>query len=263
MCVTVDYVRVERKELDTFVELAKAHVSQKLGGAYSTGQDCCGIITDRHLQRLVRLLDEAKTAGAKIVDLESNTSVDPKTRRMPLVLVVDPSKDLAITREEIFGPILPVIPYDALEQAVAEVNADERPLGLYVFGKDEKDIDYVLKNTKSGGAAVNACAVQAALPSLGFGGTGNSGMGRHHGFEGFREFSNPKGIVRRGTAPDLLAALCTSPLPFPLALAFSPTWRSRGGGLTKRDQTLLMLLLLRSRTMRSRRPGCSAPPPFL
>ncbi len=101
-------------------------------------------------------------------------------------------------REEIFGPILPVVPYDDLDGAVAMINAGERPLGLYVFGGDRASTDRVLGQVVSGGAAVNTCAIQGALPSLAFGGVGMSGMGRHHGVEGFREFSNQRGVVVRG-----------------------------------------------------------------
>lgn len=125
---------------------------------------------------------------------------------MPLYLVVDPPADLAISKEEIFGPILPVLSYSTVEEAVLHVNSDERPLALYAFSQNEKDVDYILKNTKAGGTTINACALHAAIPDLGFGGTGTSGMGRHHGLEGFREFTNPRGIVHRGTEQDLVAA---------------------------------------------------------
>ena len=82
--------------------------------------------------------------------------------------------------------------------SVAGINAGERPLGLYVFGDDPAVTEHVLAATHSGGAAVNTCALQSALPSMGFGGSGFSGMGRHHGIEGYREFSNPRGVVVRG-----------------------------------------------------------------
>ena len=96
-------------------------------------------------------------------------------------------------REEIFGPILPLKPYDHLDEAIEYVNAGERPLALYVFSKDEAVADGVLRRTASGGACVNAAAVHGALPSLPFGGIGQSGSGRHHGLEGFHEFSNLAG----------------------------------------------------------------------
>lgn len=85
------------------------------------------------------------------------------------------------------------------------MNAGERPLGFYIFGYDAAATQHVLRQTTSGGAGVNVCAVQGALPSLGFGGSGTSGMGRHDGIEGFREFSNPRGVVVRGTG-DLIPA---------------------------------------------------------
>jgi coniferyl-aldehyde dehydrogenase len=124
---------------------------------------------------------------------------------MPMSIVLDPPEDLALMREEIFGPILPVKAYDELDDAIAYVNAGERPLALYVFSKDEQEADDVLRRTASGGACVNAAAVHGALPSLPFGGIGQSGSGRHHGVEGFREFSNPRGVFVRGEG-DLLEA---------------------------------------------------------
>ena len=108
-------------------------------------------------------------------------------------------------QEEIFGPILPVIPYDSIEELIEEINAADRPLGLYVYGTDLAEIDHILTETSSGGSAVNACAVQAALKALAFGGVGTSGMGRHHGEEGFREFSTQRGVAVRGAAPTVEA----------------------------------------------------------
>jgi coniferyl-aldehyde dehydrogenase len=106
---------------------------------------------------------------------------------------------------EIFGPVLPVKAYDALDEALERVNAGERPLALYVFAKDEAVADHVLRRTVSGGACVNTAAVHGALPSLPFGGIGHSGSGRHHGLEGFREFSNLRGVFVRGEG-DLIEA---------------------------------------------------------
>lgn len=195
MCVSVDYALVPRAQLDEFVTHAASYLDGELPG-YASTADCTGIITERHSARIGEMLDEATNAGARLVTLGGEG--DPATRRLPLTLVIDPPADLRIMREEIFGPILPVIPYDGLDDALAEVNAGERPLGLYVYSKDPRVAEHVLRNTTSGGACVNVCAVQGALPSLGFGGIGRSGHGRHHGVEGFREFSNPRGVVVRG-----------------------------------------------------------------
>ncbi len=204
MCVSVDYALVPRAEMETFVDHARAFM-ERAAPNYSKGEECTGMISTRHLDRMGEMLDEARERQSRVVTLEADGTVDPVTRRMPMSLVLDPARDLRIMQEEIFGPILPVVPYDELDAAVAGVNAGERPLGLYVFGDDAAVTDRVLAETHSGGAAVNTCAVQSALPSMGFGGSGMSGMGRHHGIEGFREFSNPRGVVVRGEG-DLIDA---------------------------------------------------------
>ena len=218
MCISVDYVMVPRAELGTFVDLARTYLREQTPG-YSTTDSCTGIITERHLDRLIELRQQAVDAGYEVIDSEDGATVDRDTRQMPLSLIVEPGGELDLMQEEIFGPLLPIRPYDTLDEAIASVNAGERPLGLYVFGDDEAVTGRVLDSITSGGACVNTCAMQGAVPSLGFGGSGNSGMGRHHGIEGFREFSNPRGVVVRGEgdlndaffAPygDTLAAITT------------------------------------------------------
>jgi coniferyl-aldehyde dehydrogenase len=196
MCVSVDYCLVHRAELEAFVDHATAFM-QVAAPSYSRSDECTGIISLAHLERLQGLLGQARDRHARIVTLERDQGVDTVTRRMPMALVIDPDLDLDLMREEIFGPILPVVAYDELDAAIEIINAGERPLGLYVFG-DPSTAERVLAQTSSGGAAINTCAMQSALPSLAFGGVGMSGMGRHHGVEGFREFSNPRGVFVRG-----------------------------------------------------------------
>jgi len=197
MCISVDYVLVPRAQVGEFVDLARQHMADQVP-AYSSSSSCTGIITERHLDRLIKLRQQAVDAGYDVIDLESGGDVNRDTRQMPLSLIVEPGDELDVMKEEIFGPLLPIKPYDSLDEAVTFVNEGERPLGLYVFGTDESETGRVLDSITSGGACVNTCAMQGALPSLGFGGSGNSGMGRHHGIEGFREFSNPRGVVVRG-----------------------------------------------------------------
>ena len=198
MCVSVDYALVPRGEVETFVGHAKAFMG-RAAPDYARSDDCTGMISPRHFDRITGLLTEARDRQSRIVPLSNDEGIDPATRCLPISLVIDPAADLRIMREEIFGPILPVVPYDDLDAAIAAINAGERPLGLYVFGDDTAVTGRVLAATTSGGASVNTCAVQSALPSMGFGGSGMSGMGRHHGIEGFREFSNQRGVVVRGT----------------------------------------------------------------
>jgi coniferyl-aldehyde dehydrogenase len=204
MCISVDYCLVPRERLEDFASLAADYVRESMPGYCESGS-CTGIISNRHLERIQGLLEEARSRGCDVRPLEEAGDVDPAARQLPMSLVIDPPDDLALMQEEIFGPILPVKGYDALDEAIDHVNAGERPLALYVFAKDEKVSDHVLRRTTSGGACVNSAAVHGALPSLPFGGVGQSGSGRHHGVEGFREFSNLRSVFVRGDG-DLLEA---------------------------------------------------------
>jgi len=204
MCISVDYCLVPRERVEDFARIAAEHVRDQMAG-YCASDSCTGIITARHLERIQGLLDEARSRGADVRPLEESGDVDPATRQMPISLVLDPPEDLGLMQEEIFGPILPVKPYDDLDEAIRHVNGGERPLALYVFSKDEAVADDVLRRTTSGGACVNTSGAHGALPSLPFGGIGQSGSGRHHGVEGFREFSNLRGVFVRGEG-DLIDA---------------------------------------------------------
>jgi coniferyl-aldehyde dehydrogenase len=197
MCISVDYCLVPRQRLEDFAALAADHMRDSMPG-YCASDACTGIVSTRHLERIEGLLEEARARGCDVRALEEAGDSDPDTRQLPISLVIDPPDDLALMQEEIFGPILPIKAYDTLEEAIEHVNADERPLALYVFAKDAGVADEVLRRTTSGGACVNSAAVHGALPSLPFGGIGQSGSGRHHGIEGFREFSNLRAVFVRG-----------------------------------------------------------------
>src|SRR4029078_9224945 len=150
------------------------HVREKMPG-FASSESNTGIITGRHLERIQGLIEDAKERGCDVRPLEEGGEVDPDARQLPMSIVLDPPDDLALMQEEIFGPILPVKAYDGLDEAVGHVNAGERPLALYVFSKDEKVADDVLRRTTSGGACVNTSGAHGALPSLPFGGVGMMG----------------------------------------------------------------------------------------
>lgn len=197
MCISPDYCLVPRTQMAEFISLAQEHFKGALAD-YSSGADCTGVISERQLQRNLRLLDEARAQGSEVIQLDIQGALDFETRRMPVSLVIDPNDHLGIMQEEIFGPMLAIKPYDSLDQAIAYINRGERPLALYVFTKDQKTAENVQSRTTSGGFCVNACAAHGAVHSLGFGGIGHSGTGRHHGIDGFREFSNSRGLFIRG-----------------------------------------------------------------
>ena len=201
VCISVDYCLVPRARMDAFIDLARAHAEAHLGD-YSQGPSCTGVLP-RSLDRLRSGLDEARDRGCRVIPLETRVDADPACRRWPLHLVIDPPADLLLMREEIFGPILLVRPYDTLDEVITGINSGERPLAIYVFSEDPAVADRVLHETVSGGFCHNAAAVHGAIPTLGFGGIGRSGSGRHHGIEGFREFSNLKGVFVRGEGDHL------------------------------------------------------------
>lgn len=204
MCISVDYCLVPRGRLEQFAALAQERAREAMAG-YCESEACTGIVSARHLERLQRMLEEARARGCDVRPLEDAGEVDAARRQLPISLVIDPPGDLGLMREEIFGPILPVVAYEDIDEAIARVNGGERPLALYVFAKDEATSEEVLRRTTSGGACVNAAAAHGALASLPFGGIGQSGSGRHHGVEGFREFSNLRAVFVRGEG-DLVEA---------------------------------------------------------
>jgi coniferyl-aldehyde dehydrogenase len=196
VCINTDYLLVPRSELERVVTTLQALWQQMFPQFVSTAS-ATGIIDRRNYQRLEGYLHQARERGTRVVTL-GDEAADPQRRVLPLSLVVDPAEDLDLMRDEIFGPILPIKPYDSLDQAIAYINAHERPLALYVFTDDEATADRILAQTTSGGACVNAIATHASLPALPFGGIGHSGMGCHHGFEGFQTFSHARAVYRRG-----------------------------------------------------------------
>ena len=156
--------------------------------------DVTSIISDRHYARLHALLAEAAAAGG----LVSRLNDAPAERKMGATVVLHPPLDGTLMREEIFGPILPVIAYQDLSEAIAFVNARPRPLALYPFTRDPASLSTILAGAISGGAAVNTALLHCAQEDLPFGGIGPSGTGAYHGRDGFRRLSHARGVYQAG-----------------------------------------------------------------
>lgn len=190
-CVAPDYALVPRARVADFVRevsaAATAMYPQFAGNAQYTS-----IISERHQARLRQLVRDAEEQGATVVRLGADGE-----RRMAPVLLLDVTPEMAVMREEIFGPLLPVVPYDTLQQAIAFINERERPLALYWFGRDRRNCQQVLSSTISGGVTVNDALWHAAQENLPFGGVGASGTGAYHGEHGFLAFSKQKPIYRQ------------------------------------------------------------------
>ena len=195
--VAPDYVLVPRGRESDFVAAVGATIDAIYPDLAVT-PDYTHIINARHFARLTGYVDEARAAGCEILGLSSHmTEPDAATRRMPPLALVNPSTELTVMRDEIFGPLLPVIGYDSVEQAVEFVNARPRPLALYYFDDDARRIGWVLRTTHAGGVTINDTIMHIAQDELPFGGVGASGMGSYHGKAGFNTFSKPKPVFHQ------------------------------------------------------------------
>ncbi|PQA86529.1 coniferyl aldehyde dehydrogenase [Hyphococcus luteus] len=191
-CVAPDYVLAPRDKVDATVD-AIAAAARKMFPAIDTTHDYTSIISDRHFARLKSLVEEARDRGAKIVEIGSSNALYPQ-RKLPLTMIVDPPADAAVMKEEIFGPVLPVLPIGSTDEAIAYVNKGDRPLALYWYGESDAARDKVLEKTVSGGVTVNDALWHVAQENLPFGGVGKSGIGAYHGETGFNTFSHLKPV---------------------------------------------------------------------
>lgn len=193
-CIAPDYMLVPRGDMDRFVQVMRKSMI-RLYPVFRANPDYSGIISERHLQRLRALVDDARTRGATVVEIEpSPDSAAIAGRQLAPTLLLNVNDGMRVMTEEIFGPILPVLPYDTLEQALAYINSHDRPLALYWFGDDRAVRDRVLAGTISGGVSINDTLLHIAQETLPFGGVGASGQGHYHGEFGFRQFSKEKPV---------------------------------------------------------------------
>lgn len=194
-CIAPDYALVAEPEVAAFVSAYKEEVA-KLYPDIAVNPDYAAIINDHHHARLRGLLDDARAKGAQVIEVgELKEGLRPTHPRTLIpTLVLDATDEMEVMKEEIFGPILPIVPYRSLAQAVAYVNARPRPLALYFFGPNGPGRRLVLERTTSGGVAINDTLLQFGQDDLPFGGVGASGMGAYHGPEGFRTMSHAKAV---------------------------------------------------------------------
>lgn len=191
-CVAPDYVLVPQNRIDEFVESYR-QVVQGFFPKLENNPDYTAIINERQLSRLNGYLADAQARGATVIPLFPQA----QGRRLPQALVLNVTDEMKIMQEEIFGPLLPVIPYQTLDQALSYVNERDRPLALYFFGYDKREQDHVLAQTHSGGVCLNDTLLHVAQDDMPFGGVGPSGMGHYHGHEGFLTFSKAKGVFSK------------------------------------------------------------------
>jgi aldehyde dehydrogenase (NAD+) len=197
-CIAPDYVLVHASREEAFLAEAKAaleHFYGKTEEARKASLDFCRIVDDGAFKRLSRVLDDTVASGARVV---AGGAVDASSRYIAPTVLADVAAGMPVMEEEIFGPLLPVLRYEKLDEALALVREGGKPLALYVFSQDEATVERVLRQTTAGGTVINNVVMQAAHPELPFGGVGDSGTGAYHGEVGFQEFSHARAVVRQG-----------------------------------------------------------------
>ena len=196
ICVAPDYVLLPRGQEQPFIEAYQAHF-RRLYPKGLDSPDYGSIINRAQYERLTAWLAEAKQAGAQVHPCASPARDDGARRLVPHLLTEVPGH-CQLMQQEIFGPLLPLVPYDSIEEAIAYVAARPRPLALYLMSLDPALQHRLIRETHAGGMAINECLFQVAADDAPFGGIGPSGMGHYHGHEGFLTFSKAKTVLRRG-----------------------------------------------------------------
>jgi coniferyl-aldehyde dehydrogenase len=195
-CIAPDYVLLPRASLPAFVDAARAHVRRGYPAGLADG-NYCSIVNDRQYRRLVGHVDEAAQRGTLTETLFDGAARDDAGHRLAPMLLIDPPADCGAMRDEIFGPVLPLVPYDSVDDAIAFVNARPRPLALYWFDRDNTRVERALQAIPAGGVTVNDTLLHITQESLPFGGVGASGMGHYHGRWGFDTFRKLKPVFRQ------------------------------------------------------------------
>ena len=200
-CIATDYVYVHKDVEDEFADLLTAEVKERYGDDPKTSPDFGRIINENHAARLAQFLE----GGFDRAQFGGTADVDSKYIAPTLLRGIQP--DAKVMQEEIFGPILPLLTYDSLDEPINAINAGEKPLALYVFSKSDAVTKRVLSETSSGGACVNEVMMHIMVSDMPFGGVGESGYGAYHGKTGFDTFSHGKSVLRRPSwLPELPAA---------------------------------------------------------
>jgi aldehyde dehydrogenase (NAD+) len=196
-CIAPDYVLVPRAMQQPFIEQLDKYISQAYGNdaaARKASESFPRMVNARHFERVSGYLQNAVAQGATVA---IGGQYDATQNYIAPTVLTDVNETMQVMENEIFGPLLPIVPYDSVASAVQYINTYPKPLSLYVFSQNRRATDYVLANTSAGGGAVNDTAIHFFNANLPFGGVNNSGIGKCHGFYGFQAFSNPRGVTRQ------------------------------------------------------------------
>jgi coniferyl-aldehyde dehydrogenase len=195
ICTTVDHAYVPEKSMDDFVSLAREIMPQRYASLAS--EDYSSIIDRASYERLKATLDDAEARGAKVIPLLPGKAFDARKHRIAPHLVIGAPDSSTVLQREIFGPILPLLPYRKLDAVIARINAGPKPLAIYPFSSSSKTVNHIVEQVMSGGVSVNDALMHVGQDDLPFGGVGESGMGHYHGYEGFATFSKLRPVFEQ------------------------------------------------------------------
>lgn len=225
-CVAPDYLFVPEGKVEEFVKHAKEIVSGRYDSVNNS--DLTAIIDEAAYSRLSATIDDAKEKGAEVINLLQGADLNAESQKIAPHVIVNPTDDMIVMQDEIFGPLFPIKTYKSLDDVVEYINERERPLALYMFSKDKQFQDKVFYSTLSGAVCINDSMFHVAQHDMPFGGVGNSGMGHYHGIEGFTEFSKLRPVFKQ------------SGLTSKIILMLAPPY----GGLFKNVVNLMLKLRL-------------------
>lgn len=195
ICIAPDYLLVHKTVKDQLLESITKHIKIFYSENPQNEPAYNRMVNQKHLDRVRGYLEDSLSKGAKL--FYGNKDIDDRTNYFEPTIVTDVPKDSELLTEEIFGPVLPVITFEELNEAVAFINGKEKPLSMYIFSKNKKSIKYLLDHTRAGGGCINHTNVHYFNMNLPFGGVNNSGIGKSHGYFGFLAFTNQRGIYRQ------------------------------------------------------------------
>ncbi len=197
ICLAPDYILVHSDNKDEFISEVENAVKE-FYPSIKNNDDYSSIINQRHFDRINLLVEDAKEKGATVQEINpSNEDFSQQEfYKIPPTVITNTSNDMMVMNDEIFGPVLPIVEYDDISEALSIINSKDRPLGLYYFGNDKNEENNVMDNTSSGGVTINNVIGHIQQTDLPFGGVGPSGMGRYQSFDGFKNFSNPRAYFK-------------------------------------------------------------------
>ncbi|WP_405605501.1 aldehyde dehydrogenase family protein [Polaribacter sp. Asnod1-A03] len=194
VCIAPDYIYVHKsKEQELLEELKQVLISFYKDDANQSENYTC-IVNEHHKKRILSIVKDSVEHGSVVF---YGGNIAKKSNSIEPTILTNVKMKSRVMQEEIFGPILPVISYDKIDEVIDTVNDKEKPLALYVYSKKKKNVNYILNNTRAGGSCINNNAIHFYNNNLPFGGSNNSGIGKSHGFFGFQEFSNARGVLKQ------------------------------------------------------------------